>query len=145
MKEFSSSSPALQDKIKEVFPSGRKRGILKLNRALWGSWAQKPFCVPHFLFLENGPHSASVAFPEFKKASSDSWGLGEGGDAEIKTGCLGALSLHFSLTQLPPKHNHLHPEHNCPWMTDYAKHLIFSGTFLAWSLINMLFLQVWLF
>ena len=36
---------------------------MKLSRGLWGSWAQKHFCVPHFLFLENGPHSPSTAFP----------------------------------------------------------------------------------
>ena len=38
------------------------------NRALGGSWAQKPFCVPHFLLLGNGPHSDSMTFPEFQGA-----------------------------------------------------------------------------
>jgi len=33
---------------------------------LWGSWAQKPFCVPHFQFVGNGPYSAAMAFPEFQ-------------------------------------------------------------------------------
>ena len=28
---------------------------MKLSRTLWGSWAWKPFCVPHFLFLGNRP------------------------------------------------------------------------------------------
>ena len=27
--------------------------IVKLKRTLWGSWTQKPFCVPCFLFLGN--------------------------------------------------------------------------------------------
>ena len=26
---------------------------MKLSRTLWGSWAWKPFCVPHFLFIGN--------------------------------------------------------------------------------------------
>lgn len=39
--------------------------------ALWGSWAQEPFCVPYFLFL-GGPHSAIMIFPEFLGTVSDS-------------------------------------------------------------------------
>ena len=27
--------------------------VLKPSRTLWGSWAQKSFCVPHFLFVRN--------------------------------------------------------------------------------------------
>ena len=49
-----------------------------------GSWAQKPFSVPHFLFLGNGPHSTSVAFPEFQGAGSDSCWFDKGRDAETK-------------------------------------------------------------
>ena len=45
--------------------------ILKLNRTLWCSWAQKPFCVPHFL-----------TFPEFQRAGSNSCWSGKGGDVE---------------------------------------------------------------
>ena len=49
----------------------RLQGV-KLSMALWGSWAQKPFCVPHFLFLGNGPHSATMTFTEFPVTDSDS-------------------------------------------------------------------------
>ena len=30
------------------------------------SWAQKPFCVPRFLFVGNRLHSAFLTFPESK-------------------------------------------------------------------------------
>ena len=40
--------------------------------------------MPHFLFLGDGPHSASMAFPEFQEAGSDSCWPGKEGDA--KTG-----------------------------------------------------------
>ena len=53
------------------YPSTFHPVVLKLSRALWGSWAQKPFCVPHLLFLGNGPHSASMAFSEFQRTGSD--------------------------------------------------------------------------
>ena len=36
---------------------------LKPSNTLWGSWAQEPFCAPHFKFLGNGPPSASLALP----------------------------------------------------------------------------------
>ena len=45
---------------------------MKPDIALWGSWAQKPFCVPHFLFFGNGPHSATMTFLEFLGTGSDS-------------------------------------------------------------------------
>ena len=45
---------------------------LKPSRTLRGSWAQKPFCVPHFLFAGNRLHSASMTFPEFQRAGSNS-------------------------------------------------------------------------
>ena len=38
----------------------RKAIPLKLDTALWGSWVQKPFCVPHCLVLGNGPHLAMM-------------------------------------------------------------------------------------
>ena len=47
--------------------------LLNLSRALWRSWAQKPFCVPHFFFFPhfliagNELHSASMTFPEFQQ------------------------------------------------------------------------------
>ena len=41
------------------------------SRALWGSWTQKPFCVPHFLIIGNRLHSASLTFPEFQQADSN--------------------------------------------------------------------------
>ena len=43
----------------------------KPSRTLWGSWAQKPFWVPHFLTTGNGLHSASITFPEFQWAGSN--------------------------------------------------------------------------
>ena len=46
------------------------QAYLKLSTALWGSWAQKPFHVPHFLFLGNGSHSATTTFPEVLGAGS---------------------------------------------------------------------------
>ena len=33
------------------------------SRTPWGSWAQNPFCDPHFLTIENRLHSASKTFP----------------------------------------------------------------------------------
>ena len=40
--------------------------VLIPSRTLWGSWAQRPFCVPHFLIIGNRLHSASMTFPEFQ-------------------------------------------------------------------------------
>ena len=40
--------------------------------------------LPHFLFIGNGPHSASMAFPEFQGANSDSSWSGKEGDAETR-------------------------------------------------------------
>ena len=31
----------------------RKWEVVEQSRTLWGSWVQKPFCVPSFLFVEN--------------------------------------------------------------------------------------------
>ena len=45
--------------------------MLQLSRTLWGSWAQKPFCVPSFLTLS-----------EFQRAGSNTWWSGKWGDAE---------------------------------------------------------------
>lgn len=38
---------------------------------LWVSRAQKPFCVTHFLFLGNGPNSATMTFSDFLGTGSD--------------------------------------------------------------------------
>jgi len=43
---------------------------LKLSRIPWGSWAQKRFCVPCFLFVGNRLHSPSMPSPEFQTAGS---------------------------------------------------------------------------
>lgn len=51
-------------------------GGLKPSRTLWSSWAWKPFCVPW--------PSASMTFPKFQTAGSDSCQSGKGGDAEIR-------------------------------------------------------------
>ena len=51
---------------------------------LWGSWAQQLSCVPCFLFLGSGPHSASMTFSEFQGAGSASCWSGKGGDAKIR-------------------------------------------------------------
>ena len=48
------------------------------------NWAQKPFCVPHFLFVGNRLHSASLTFPEFQREGSNSCLSGKGGDAETR-------------------------------------------------------------
>ena len=60
--------------------------LVRVNpvRALWGPWAQKPFYVPHFLFLGNTPYSASRTFPEFQRADSNGCLSGKGGDAETR-------------------------------------------------------------
>ena len=42
------------------------------NQTLWGSWAQNPFCDPHFLITGDRLHSASITFPEFQRAGSNS-------------------------------------------------------------------------
>ena len=47
-----------------------------------GLLALKPFWVPHFLFLGNGPPSVSRAFPEIPRAGSDSCWSGKEADAE---------------------------------------------------------------
>ena len=39
---------------------------LKLSRTLWGSWVQKPFCVPCFLITGNRLHSAFMTFLKFQ-------------------------------------------------------------------------------
>ena len=52
---------------------------------LWGCYwnqprpwrAQKPFCVPHFLFVGNRLHSNSMTFPESKRADSNSCSSGK--------------------------------------------------------------------
>ena len=36
------------------------------SKILWGSQAQKPFSIPHFLMTGNRLHSASMIFPEFQ-------------------------------------------------------------------------------
>ena len=59
-------------------------GGSETEQALRGSWAQKPLCVPFFLFLGNGPHSASMAFPDFQGAGSDSCLSGKEGNAKTK-------------------------------------------------------------
>ena len=42
------------------------RDMVKLRRKTWwGSWVQKPFCIPYFLFAGNRLHSASTTFPGF--------------------------------------------------------------------------------
>ena len=46
--------------------------------------SQKPSCVPHFLFLGNGPRSASTAFPEFQGAGSGSCWSRKGGVAKTR-------------------------------------------------------------
>ena len=38
-----------------------------------------PFCVPHFLFVGNRLHSASMTFPEFQRAGSNSCSPGSEG------------------------------------------------------------------
>ena len=45
--------------------------LVTLDMAM-GSWAQKPVCVPHFLILGNGPHLATMIFPELLGTGSDS-------------------------------------------------------------------------
>ena len=49
-----------------------------------GSWAQKPFCFAHFFFLGKGPHSATIAFPEFQGTGSDSCWSGKEGGAKTR-------------------------------------------------------------
>ena len=65
-------------------------------RALWGSWAHKPFCVSHFLFLGNklqppGPSPSSKGSPSSGKggdaetgrgAGGGGWGVGGGGEVQ---------------------------------------------------------------
>ena len=58
--------------------------VRKPSRTLWGSWAWKPFYVPCFLFVGNRLHSASMTFPEFQRADSNSCYSGKGGDAETR-------------------------------------------------------------
>ena len=43
---------------------------LKRSWTLWGSRAQKPFCVPHFFITGNRLHSAPMTFPVFHWAGS---------------------------------------------------------------------------
>ena len=59
----------LPKSVNGLFSSGSDwdTEMLKPSRR---SWSQKSFCVPHFSFLGNRPHSASVAFPEFQGAGS---------------------------------------------------------------------------
>ena len=66
--------------------------VLKTGTALWGSWVQKPFHVPRFLFLGNGPHSATRTFSEFLETVSDSCWSGKGGTVQATTVHLGAGS-----------------------------------------------------
>ena len=60
------------------------QNLLKWNRTLSGSWAQKPFCVPHFLITGSRLHSAPMTFPEFQWAGSNSCSSVKGGDAETR-------------------------------------------------------------
>ena len=60
--------------------------ILKLSRALRGSWAQKPFCVPHFLFVGNKLHPASLTFPEFQISRFKQLLIREGRECRNKGG-----------------------------------------------------------
>ena len=59
------------------------------------SWVQKPFCVPHFLFVGNRLHSASMTFPEFKGQFKQS--IERSGDAETR----GKLSSALGWGRLP--------------------------------------------
>ena len=45
-----------------IFPIKDEGKVVRLkpSTALWGSSVQKLFCVPHFLFLGNGPHSVNM-------------------------------------------------------------------------------------
>ena len=45
---------------------GLSQGEMKPSGTLRGSWAKKPFCVPHFLCVGNRVHSAPMTFPEFQ-------------------------------------------------------------------------------
>ena len=53
--------------------------VLKWSRTQWGSWAQKPFCIPCFLITGNRLHSASMNFLEFQGADSTAVNQGRGG------------------------------------------------------------------
>ena len=57
---------------------------MKPSRAMWGSWPQKTFCVPDFLYLGNGFHSASLAFSGFQGAGSYSCLSGKEGNAKTR-------------------------------------------------------------
>ena len=48
------------------------------------SWVQILSMSPHFLFVRNRLHSASLTFPEFQKVNSNSYLPGKGGNAETK-------------------------------------------------------------
>ena len=63
-----------------------KRGVeggTITNQGPVGLLAQKTFSVSQFLFLGNGPHSASLAFPEFQGTGSDSCWSGK--ERDVKT------------------------------------------------------------
>ena len=59
-------------------------GYMSRNETERGSWAQKPFCVPHFWYLGNSTHSASMTFPEFLGTGSDRCWSGKEGDAKTR-------------------------------------------------------------
>ena len=45
-----------QGKVFTLFPLKCRISLLKPSRAPWGSWVNKPFCVPHFLPLGEKLH-----------------------------------------------------------------------------------------
>ena len=72
-----------------------------------GLLAQKPFCVPYFLFLENGPPSVPTTFPEILGAGSDRCWSGKEGDAKTREEQSGNNSTALGQDPgSPPRYTH---------------------------------------
>ena len=79
-----------------------------LSSSQWGSWAQKPFCVPHFLMIGNRLHSASMTFPEFQWGRFKQMLIREGGDAETREEQSGEPIVQpWGRVLVPPQGTHI--------------------------------------
>lgn len=58
--------------------------LLKRSRTLWGPEDTNSLYVPHFLFVGNTLHSASLVFPEFHRADSKGCLSGKRENTETK-------------------------------------------------------------
>ena len=78
------SAPSFSDLFTASLHSAPK--VLKPTRTQWGSYGQKSFCVPLFLFAGNRLHSAPQIFLEFQRVGSNTCFSGKS-ESEVAQSC----------------------------------------------------------